>query len=192
MINAAERSSMIPEPQSTSVDAQVLIKIKRMMLFTHEDEQYLTMAGEILAPHAEEILNQWYEDLVSNNYLALYFTNSGAPDLDYLNSLRPHFKAWITALCNRRDSHRWWEFEERIARQLQLRNVPLDDLHAISPVYLRYMTTFVFPVSEAGRYFINSAGYSRAEAAAMHQAWFKAVSLSALLWIYPDGQPAPF
>lgn len=192
MINAAERSSLIPAPQSTSVDAQVLIKIKRMMLFTHEDEQYLTMAGTILAPHAEEILNRWYEGIVSNNYLAHYFTSSGAPDLDYLNNLRPHFKAWIMTLCNRQDSHRWWEFEERIARQLQLRNVPLDDLHPLSPVYLRYMTTFVFPVSEAGRFFINSAGYNEAEVAAMHQAWFKAVSLSALLWIYPDDRPAPF
>ncbi|WP_212001282.1 protoglobin domain-containing protein [Chitinophaga sp. HK235] len=192
MINAAERSSMIPEPQTTSIDAQVLIKIKRMMLFTHEDEQYLTLAGEILAPHAEEILNRWYERIVKNNYLAHYFTSSGAPDLSYLHSIRPHFREWITGLCKRSESSRWWEFEEKIARQLQLRKVPLDDLHPLSPVFLRYMTTFVFPVSEAGRHFLNDTGYSPEEIEAMHQAWFKAVSLSALLWVYPGGQTAPF
>ncbi|WP_160712373.1 protoglobin domain-containing protein [Chitinophaga solisilvae] len=192
MSNAAEKPPVIPDPRNSPVDAQTLIKIKRMMLFTHEDEQYLTMAGEVLAPHAEDILNKWYERIVSNNYLANYFTQSGAPDLNYVHSLRPHFREWISSLCRRSESMRWWEFEEKIIRQLQLRNIPVDDLDPLSPLFLRYLSTFVFPVSEAGRYFLNNTGYGSDDIEKMHQAWFKAVSLSALLWLYPGGQKPPF
>ncbi|CAL1521335.1 protoglobin domain-containing protein [Chitinophaga sp. MM2321] len=188
MNNAAQRASVIPDPKRSSIDALTLVKLKRMMLFTYEDEQYLTKAGAVLAPHAEEILDKWHEQLLANNYLAHYFISSGTTDPDYMQSLRPHFRGWINQLCERPENRRWSEFEERIITQLQSKNVPIDDLSPLSTIYLRYMSTFIFPISEAGRYFLNTAGYTTTETARMHQAWYKAVSFSLLLWTYPPEQ----
>ncbi|HVI48885.1 MAG TPA: protoglobin domain-containing protein [Chitinophaga sp.] len=192
MDNAVQKGSIIPDPKGSSVDAQTLVKLKRMMLFTQEDEQMLTLAGELLAPHAEAILNRWYEGIAANHYLANYFTSSGSPDLDYIQSLRPHFREWITRLCERPESGRWWEFEQKIISQLQAKNQPLNDLPAFPAAYLRYIFTFIYPISEIGREYLINTGHKPEDVSKMHQAWYKAVSLSVLLWIYPSSQQAPF
>lgn len=174
------------------LDAEVLVRLKRMLLFTHDDEQYLLMAGDILLPHTEDILDNWYDYILKNNYLAYYFTRGGAPDLDYLQTLRPQFRQWLVDLCTRQEGNTWWQFEERIAAQLQLKPVAETDLSALPLEYLRYMSTFIYPVAEAGRPYLSRHGHPAAEVERMQQAWFKAISFSVLLWVYPDGLSPSF
>jgi Protoglobin len=178
-----------PQP---SLDAQTLVRLKRMLLFTHEDEQYLMMAGNILAPHTEDILTSWYDTILKNNYLATYFTRDGAPDMQYLLSLRPQFRKWIADLCTRQEGNPWWQFEERIAAQLQLRPAAEHDMDPLPLIYLRYLSSFIYPVSEAGRPYLSKHGHPPAEVERMQQAWFKAISFSVLLWVYPQSQQRPF
>ncbi|PSL49565.1 protoglobin [Chitinophaga niastensis] len=192
MNDAMQHNAARPDPPKASLDAQTLVRLKRMLLFTNEDEQYLTMAGAILMDHTDDILNNWYDYMLKNNYLAYYFTKKGEPDTGYLQTLRPHFRKWIHGLCTRQEGTTWWQFEERIAAQLQLKNTPGDNLEPLPMIFLRYLSTFIYPVAEAGRSYLSRHDHPAAEVERMHQAWFKAVSFSVLLWVYPDGLNAPF
>jgi len=178
-----------PKP---SIDAHMLVRLKRMLLFTNDDEQYLIMAGHILVAHTEDILNNWYDYILKNNYLAYYFTRDGAPDVDYLQTLRPHFRQWLIGLCTRQEGNTWWQFEERIAAQLQLKPAVAENMEPLPVEYLRYLSTFIYPVSEAGRPYLTRHGHPAAEVDRMQQAWFKAVSFSVLLWLYPETPSHPF
>jgi Protoglobin len=122
---------------------------------------------------------------VANDYLAHYFTRDGQPDADYLNSLRPRFGDWIRQLCQPRNNQ-WSRYEEAIAQRI--REQPLSDsgLDDIPVVFLRYMVTFIYPVTAAIRPFLSKHGHRPEDVEKMHQAWFKAVSLSVILWTYPD------
>lgn len=176
-----------PQP---SLDARTLVRLKRMLLFTNEDEQYLMMAGNILAAHTEDMLDTWYDGIIRNNYLVHYFTRDGVPDLEYLQSLRPQFRKWMDDLCSRQEGNSWWQFEERIAAQLS--PAADQDMESLPLVYLRYLSSFIYPVAEAGRPYLNRHGHPAADVERMQQAWFKAVSFSVLLWVYPPPQHSPF
>ncbi|HEY8958179.1 protoglobin domain-containing protein [Chitinophaga sp.] len=191
-MNDARHQGTAGADNPSSLDAQTLVRLKRMLLFTNEDEQYLVMAGNILAAHTEDILDNWYDYILKNNYLASYFTKDGAPDIAYLQSLRPHFRKWITDLCTRQEGNPWWQFEERIAAQLQYKNAEEHNIDPLPLVYLRYLSSFIYPVSEAGRSFLGKHGHSATEVERMQQAWFKAISFSVLLWIYPQPRQLPF
>ncbi|MBS0026125.1 protoglobin domain-containing protein [Chitinophaga sp. 22321] len=173
-------------------DAQTLVRLKRMLLFTNEDEHYLIMAGNILVAHTEDILNNWYDFILKNDYLAYYFTRDGTPDASYLETLRPHFRQWITGLCTRQEGKSWWQFEERIAEQLHLTPGSASELEPLPMVYLRYLSTFIYPVSEAGRPYLDRYGHPGEDVERMQQAWFKAISFSVLLWVYPETRQLPF
>jgi hypothetical protein len=168
---------------SSSPDIQTLIRIKRMLLYTYEDEQYLVKAGSILQPYTESILHGWYEYLLANNYLSLYFTKNGMADKEYLELLKPQFTQWIGILCNGKADNGLSQFEARILNYME----KSEDINAglLPFTYLRYLTTFIFPVVEAGKKYLTDSGSDAKEIANMQQAWFKAVCFSVLLWIYP-------
>ncbi|HEY9260333.1 protoglobin domain-containing protein [Chitinophaga sp.] len=192
MNDAMQQGRAGSDNPKSPLDAQMLVRLKRMLLFTNDDEQYLIMAGNILTAHTEDILNNWYDYILKNNYLAYYFTRDGAPDVNYLQTLRPHFRKWITDLCTRQEGNTWWQFEERIAAQLQLKPALTTNMDPLPVEYLRYLSTFIYPVSEAGRPYLATHGHPAADVAHMQQAWFKAVSFSVLLWVYPQAQSLPF
>jgi hypothetical protein len=53
------------------------------------------------------------------------------------------------------------------------------------------MVAFIYPITATIRPFLAKKGHSAEEVDKMHQAWFKAVVLTVLLWCYPyvkDGQ----
>jgi hypothetical protein len=49
-----------PNLKNSPVTLADLNKLKQTVLFTSEDEKYLQMAGEILIPQTEQILDVWY------------------------------------------------------------------------------------------------------------------------------------
>lgn len=171
---------------SSTLSLRDLVLLKRMLLFTREDERYLQMAGEILSDQSEAILDIWYDHMVANDYLAHYFTKDGQPDADYLNTLRPRFGDWIRQLCQRSNNNQWSRYEQAIAQRYEQQPMPTADLGDVPVVFLRYLVTFIYPVTSAIRPFLGKKGHKPEEVEKMHQAWFKAVSLSVVLWTYPD------
>ncbi|HEY0612651.1 MAG TPA: protoglobin domain-containing protein [Chitinophaga sp.] len=171
---------------SSTLSLRDLVLLKRMLLFTREDESYLQMAGEVLSDQAEAILDIWYDHMVANDYLAHYFTRDGQPDADYLNSLRPRFGDWIRQLCQPSRSNQWSRYEEAIAQRFREQPISDSGLDDIPVVFLRYLVTFIYPVTAAIRPFLSKHGHRPEDVEKMNQAWFKAVSLSVILWTYPD------
>src|SRR5919109_709928 len=60
-----------------------------------------------------------------------------------------------------------------------------DAVEAPERIPLRYMVAFVYPITATVREFLAKKGHSEEEVDAMHQAWFKAVTLSVVLWSRP-------
>lgn len=185
MINGKRYDTASAGIASSSLSLRDLVLLKRMLLFTREDERYLQMAGEVLTDQAEMILDTWYDHMIANDYLAHYFTRDGQPDMDYLNNLRPRFGSWIRELCQRPYNTQWAQYEQAIAQRYQQNSLPVD-MADIPVVFLRYLVTFIYPVTNSIRPFLSKKGHSPEEVEKMHQAWFKAVSLSVILWTYPD------
>lgn len=186
MINGKRYESTSAGMTSSTLSLRDLVLLKRMLLFTREDERYLQMAGEILSDQAEVILDIWYDHMVANDYLAHYFTKDGQPDADYLNSLRPRFGDWIRQLCQPSRNNQWSKYEEAIAQRFREQPISAMGLDDIPVVFLRYLVTFIYPVTNAIRPFLGKHGHQPEDIEKMHQAWFKAVSLSVILWTYPD------
>jgi len=186
MINGKRYESTSAGITSSTLSLRELVLIKRMLLFTREDERYLQMAGEILSDQSETILDIWYDHMVANDYLAHYFTRDGKPDAEYLRTLRPRFGSWIRQLCQRPANNPWSQLEQAIAQRYQDQAVPTPLMPDLPAVFLRYLVTFIYPVTNAIRPFLSKNGHRPEEIEKMHQAWFKAVSLSVILWTYPD------
>lgn len=186
----AKRDERIPSGlASSSLSLKDLVLLKRMLLFSTEDERYLKMAGEILTHQAEAILDTWYDHILSNDYLAHYFTKDGQPDAQYLDSLRPRFGDWIRQLCQRPSNTQWQPYEAAIAKRYSGdQQLPLAEMKEVPVVFLRYLITFIYPVTAYIAPFLAKHGHSAAEVDKMRQAWFKAVSLSVLLWTYPGAE----
>ncbi len=186
MINGKRYESTSAGMTSSTLSLRDLVLLKRMLLFTREDERYLQMAGEILSSKAETILDIWYDHMVANDYLGHYFTRDGQPDTDYLNTLRPRFGNWIRQLCQRPYNTHWSQYEQLIAQRYQDQPLPTADMKDVPVIFLRYLVTFIYPVTNAIRPFLSEKGHRPEEVEKMHQAWFKAVSMSVILWTYPD------
>ncbi|MFN3841612.1 MAG: protoglobin domain-containing protein, partial [Cyclobacteriaceae bacterium] len=61
--------------------------LKKTVLFTAEDEKYLTLAGEVLKDQTNEVLDLWYGFVGGNPHLVHYFTHNGQPNMDYLTAV---------------------------------------------------------------------------------------------------------
>lgn len=161
-------------------DIQTLVRLKRMLLYTHEDEHYLTMAGALLQPHSSSILNSWYEYLSANNYLSIYLQQHTGEAASYLENLRPQFNQWMNMVCQGRDNDNWKWLEDKVSKELE------GEDGSLPLVYLRYLTTFVYPIITFSQTYLANSDKTTEEASRMQQAWFKAVSFSVLFWIYPS------
>lgn len=184
---SAKRDQSMPLGLATStISLKELVLLKRMLLLTPEDEKYLHMAGAALTDQAEAILDKWYDHILANDYLAYYFTKEGQPDANYVNDLRPCFGDWIRHLCQRPGNTQWQPYEQAIAKRFgNDQQLPPNIIPDVPVVFLRYLVTFIYPVTTYIRPFLSNSGHSAQEVDKMHQAWFKAVSLSVLLWSYP-------
>jgi peroxiredoxin len=64
-------------------------ELKKSVLFGEEDVKYLRMAGEVLVPKVEELLDDWYGFVGSNPHLVKSFAqkSDGKPDEGYLGAV---------------------------------------------------------------------------------------------------------
>ncbi len=74
-----------------------LDKLKQSLLMTDEDTRYLRIAGEIMVPQTDAILDVWYSFVGGHPFLAYYFSDKATGKLDptYLARVRVRFGRWI-------------------------------------------------------------------------------------------------
>ena len=176
-----------PELERSPVSAEDLDLLEQTVLFGEEDARHLRAAGEVLRDQVEDVLDVWYGFVASHPHLVHYFARpDGEPDGDYLASVRGRFGQWIRDLCERPWDQDWLDYQHEIARRhTREKKNRTDGAKAPDQIPLRYMVAFIYPITATVRDFLAKGGRPTEEVDAMHQAWFKAVTLSVALWSQP-------
>jgi hypothetical protein len=125
--------------------------------------------------------------VASHDHLVQYFSGSdGQPDAEYLTRVRARFGQWVRDLCKRPWDQTWLDYQEEIGlRHTRAKKNQTDGAQAPDYVPLRYLVAFVYPITATVREFLAKRGDSTEDVENMHQAWFKAVTLTVALWIRP-------
>jgi hypothetical protein len=175
------------ELERSPVSEDDLALLKQTVLFGDDDERQLRLAGEVLRDQVEDVLDVWYGFVASHPHLVRYFADADGNPIDtYLARVRARFGRWIRDLCERPWDRAWLDYQEEIAlRHTPARKNETDAVDAPEHIPLRYMVAFVYPITATVREFLAKKGHSEQEVDAMHQAWFKAVTLSVALWSRP-------
>jgi Protoglobin len=160
--------------------------LKKTVLFGEDDEKYLRMAGEVLKDQTDDVLDLWYGYVGGNEHLLHYFTKNAQPNMDYLIAVRARFGQWISDLCNRPYDQTWLNYQHEIAlRHHTSKKNQTDNVDTVPIIHYRYMTAFIFPITFTIKGFLGKNGHSDTDIEKMYAAWFKAVTLTVILWTYP-------
>jgi Protoglobin len=160
--------------------------LKQTVLFTGEDVRYLHMAGEVLQNQTDAILDVWYGFVGGHPHLVHYFTKNGQPNMDYLGAVRKRFALWILDICNRPYDQDWLNYQHEIAlRHHSTKKNQTDGVDTEPIIHYRYMTAFIVPITLTIKPFLANKGHDAATVEAMYHAWFKAVTLTVILWTNP-------
>jgi hypothetical protein len=178
------------ELERSPVGDEEFAQLKETVLFGDDDERHLRAAGEVLRDQVEDVLDVWYGFVASHPHLVRYFADrDGAPIDDYLTRVRARFGQWVHDLCERPWDRTWLDYQEEIAlRHTPAKKNQTDGADAPDRIPLRYLVAFIYPITATVRDFLAKKGHSDQEVDAMHQAWFKAVTLSVALWSRPYAQ----
>ncbi len=163
-------------------------KLKKTVLLTDEDISYLRLAGEVLRDQIDDVLDLWYSWVGSNPHLVYYFSNekTGQPIPEYLEAVRKRFGQWIRDLCERDYDRDWLRYQLEIGlRHHRTKKNRTDGVSSVEHIPMRYMIAFIVPITLTVRPFLEKKGHPKEVVEKMHQAWFKAVTLSVALWCYP-------
>jgi hypothetical protein len=161
--------------------------LKKSVLFTEEDKEYLRMAGKVLADQIDDVLDLWYGFVASHPHLVYYFTGpDGKPDVNYLTAVRHRFGQWILDTCNRPYDQDWLNYQHEIGlRHHRTKKNKTDKVQSVPNISYRYLVAFIYPITATIKPFLAKKGNSPDEVEKMHQAWFKSVVLQVALWSYP-------
>jgi hypothetical protein len=176
------------EAARSPVSSEELDLLKQTVLFGPQDHDALRLAGEVLEDQVEQLLDVWYGFVASHPHLVRYFADAeGSPIDRYLSRVRARFGQWVHDLCRRDWDQEWLDYQEEIAlRHTESKKNRTDEAEgAPVEIPLRYMIAFIYPITATVREFLAKKGHDEAQVEAMHQAWFKAVTLSVVLWSRP-------
>ncbi|MBX5437908.1 MAG: protogloblin ApPgb [Thermoflavifilum sp.] len=172
---------------------QDLERLKQTVLFSEKDAEYLRMAGEILRDQVDEILELWYGFVRQHPHLLAYFGKDGTIDQSYLQAVRKRFGQWIRDLCERDFDQQWlnYQYEIGLRHHVSKKN-QTDHAQAAPFIHYRYMVAFIYPITATIKSFLAKKAHPAEIVDQMHQAWFKAVVLTVVLWTYPYIRPGEF
>jgi hypothetical protein len=174
------------EAGQSPVSVADLDLLKKTVLFTAEDEKNLKLAGQVLQDQTNEVLDLWYGFVGSNEHLIKYFGKNGQPNMDYLTAVRARFEQWIMDLCTKPYDQIWLNYQHEIAlRHHSSKKNKTDNVDAEPIIHYRYLVAFIFPITATIKSFLAKKGHDVETVEAMYAAWFKAVTLTVILWTYP-------
>ncbi|MGP6173612.1 protoglobin domain-containing protein [Corynebacterium sp. A21] len=173
-----------PSPVSEEKLANLLTDV----MWSDADAAALRRAGEILTPQVSDILDAWYDFIGSTPHLVAVFRGAdGQPNPEYLTRVRARFEQWVIDLCQRGMDSQWLAYQEEIALRHHstkknqtdgvdspAKHVPLSDIFAL-----------IVPVTITIRGFLEKGATTGDDVEAMYNAWFKALTVSLVLWSRP-------
>lgn len=181
---AQKKTVTTKEQEPVSIEELALLK--KTLLWSDEDDKYLKMAGTVLESQLDDVLDVWYGYVGSNPHLVYYFNSNDKPSSEYLAKVRDRFKQWILDLCNKPYDQEWLNFQNEIGLRHTSKKGETDNVkNTPEIVHYRYMMAFIYPITATIKPFLAKKGHSQEEVDKMHNAWFKAVVLSDILWTKP-------
>lgn len=172
--------------EQSPVTMQDLDLLKKTLLWSDDDDRFLKMAGDVLKGQTNDVLDLWYGYVGGNEHLLHYFTKNGQPNMDYLTAVRTRFGQWILDLCQKPYNQSWLNYQHEIAkRHHSVKKNKTDNVDTVPIIHYRYMTAFIYPITATIKSFLAKNGHSQADVDAMHNTWFKAVTLTVILWTQP-------
>ena len=162
--------------------------LKKTVLFTEEVSRYLRMAGEVMVPKTDAILDVWYGFVGSHPHLIQYFSNKadGQPNAEYLARVRARFGQWIKDTTNANYDQAWLDYQYEFGlRHTRTGKNRTDDAPAVEHIHFRYLIAFIVPVTATVEPFLADSGRPAEDVRKMHAAWTKSVVLQSILWSYP-------
>lgn len=173
---------------ASPVTREDLSRLLTDVMWTDDDADALRRAGEILEPLVSEILDVWYAFIGSTPHLVAVFAGpDGAPDAEYLARVRARFERWVIDLCTRDFDEQWLAYQEEIAlRHHTTKKNLTDDVDSpATHVPMSDMLALLVPVTLSIRDFLTRGESDPDKVEKMQQAWFKAVTVSLVLWTRP-------
>lgn len=168
------------------VNLQDLALLKKTLLWSDDDDRLLKMTGDVLKDQTNDVLDLWYGYVGGNEHLLHYFTQNGQPNMDYLTAVRARFGQWILDICQKPYDQNWLNYQHEIAkRHHSIKKNKTDGVDTVPIIHYRYMTVFIYPITATIKSFLAKKGHSQADVDGMHNAWFKAVTLTVILWTHP-------
>lgn len=168
------------------VSLEDLELLKATVLFTEADEANLRKAGDVLIDQADAVMDIWYELIGSHPHLLFYFSKNNMANLEYLTAVRKRFIQWVKDICLRPFDQAWLNYQHEIGlRHHKMKKNKTDEIEAPPIVHYRYLIAFTYPITATVKPLLGNRGHSPEEVEAMHQAWSKAMVLSAILMTYP-------
>jgi len=179
-------------PSPVSIDDLRLLE--QTVLFGDDDRRALAEAADILEPQVEDILDVWYGFVGANPHLLAHFSNGqGEPQPEYLAAVRKRFAQWIRDTCTRPYDQAWLDWQHEIAlRHHTAKKNRTDQADSTPIIPLRLMIAFVYPITATMRPFLEKSGKPTEDVERMWQAWFKAVTLTVVLWSAPFAREGEF
>lgn len=162
--------------------------IKKSVLFSDEDVQYLRLSHGVVMDYVEEILDVWYGFVGSNPQLLASFSDrrDGKPLGDYLGAVRKRFGQWILDTARAEYDQKWLDYQHEIGlRHHRTRKNRTDGAVSTDIVPFRYLFALVFPVTFTLKPFLAKKGHSAEDVEKMHAAWVKSCILQVTLWSHP-------
>lgn len=181
-----------PEVAASPITLQQLEELKASVGMTVEDEQYLRLAGQVLADQTAQVVEHWRGRIIGSiPQLARHSrTPEGEAIPEYLAKSNLRFRQWILDTCNRPYDQDWINYQEEIARRHTSRKKnQVDGVRSTPYVPLRDIIAFIAVMNETIKPYLGAKGHPAAEVDRMHNAWCKSVQLQAAIWarVYMDG-----
>jgi hypothetical protein len=171
---------------TSPVTLQELEQLKISAGFTSDTERYLRMAGAVLAPHVQQIVQQWRSGIIAAiPHLARHSRSlSGDALAAYLGASNLRFEQWIEDTCLRPYDQAWLNYQHEIAlRHTSLRKNQTDRVESTPFVPLHDAVAFVAVMNKTIKPWLAGHGHSEADIEAMHAAWCASLQLQMALWL---------
>ena len=106
--------------------------------------------------------------------------------MEYLKAVRARFEQWILDLCTKPYDQNWLDYQHEIAkRHHSTKKNVTDHADAVPIIHYRYLIAFIYPITVTIKPFLSKKGHSSLDVDGMMNAWFKAITITVILWTYP-------
>jgi hypothetical protein len=173
---------------ASPVSLAELEKLKVSARFTVEDEQFLRLAGQVLAGQTNQIVAHWRSGIIASipNLARHSRTPEGDAIPEYLAQSNLRFEQWILDTCFRPYDQDWLNYQQEIAlRHTSLKKNQADGVRSTAYVPFHDIVAFVAVMNDTIKPYLAAKGNTEEEVEGMHIAWCKSLQMQIALWSKP-------